>query len=998
MSRKKSKQRQSVPDKVRAEGSGPVQVVAEPSKKKFSKQKGPKAKPAAASDDDDAELVTKGADDALDAVAVNAVAESDSDDATAFLADADETKSRRRRKSSSDEVVEVSADDEDSTAADSHDVEAVVEATASVADADETKSKRRRKSSSDEVVEVSADDEDSTAAAAAPTASDAAEEVVEATASVTEMDAPKSKRRRKSSSDEVVEASAADDDSSSDTAGEVVAAPADVTKSKRRRKSSSDEVVEASADDDSSSDTVGEVVAALEDATKSKRRRKSSSDEAVEASADGDSTSDDLVSADAAALRRHESGSDEVVERKTDVGDVSADDVSDDVAVELSDDDQLVAAVDDDGEAEPLDADHADAEPLHADGDAIGHGEQWLAGSDDQLRAEGDGAGDDSPVIEGDDVVGAPITDEAGVEAALLPGTLSAVQLRHLIEALIFATDKPVTLQRLRQLTRVSDVARIEAALAELQEDYKDRGIALQQVSGGYQFRTNTAFSSWVQQLIAGRPVRLSRAQLETLAIVAYRQPITRPEIDEIRGVDSSNTLRLLLERSLIRVLGKREEVGRPTLYGTTKEFLDFFSLGDLRELPTLREYSELTAESRQVMSDRLGVPLDANGELVEPELTEDSDVETPELGNASIVESILAEHAAAEAEAEARYDLRDASAIAEAAMSGATSFGETSDSDDDAMALAGQMSSFGSKLPASEARSYVDAIRASVIDDEIDDVELSPDVTSETEDSMPMPESAEPSTVSTADVLISESHVADAPSLSPEPRMADGLAHSENPHVETPDISATAGQSDPKTDELVSIAAASNESTETAAERTTNDLNADDAMSTAGELMSESHEPYMADASIDVEIADSPSPRGDDHNAMPTADELMSESREPHEADSSDEAMLVADASIDSRDPQSEPHMADGLANPHVETLDTAADASIDSSRHVDAMSTAGEPMVESHEPHMADAAAVELESIERAAPHSANTAESALAVGDVSADSGRPTQRPPS
>jgi segregation and condensation protein B len=114
-----------------------------------------------------------------------------------------------------------------------------------------------------------------------------------------------------------------------------------------------------------------------------------------------------------------------------------------------------------------------------------------------------------------------------------------------------------------------------------------------------------------VQQLIAGRPVRLSRAQLETLAIVAYRQPITRPEIDDIRGVDSSNTLRVLAERQLVRVLGKREEVGRPLLYGTTKEFLDFFSLADLRELPTLREYSELTAENREVMEARLAAAED---------------------------------------------------------------------------------------------------------------------------------------------------------------------------------------------------------------------------------------------------------------------------------------------------------------------------------------------------------------------------------------------------
>ncbi len=196
------------------------------------------------------------------------------------------------------------------------------------------------------------------------------------------------------------------------------------------------------------------------------------------------------------------------------------------------------------------------------------------------------------------------------IAAAALPTGASAMepeQLRHLVEALIFASDKPVTVARLRQLTRISDVGRIHQALAELGDHYSDRGLSLQQVSGGYQFRTNTQYSGWVQQLIAGRPVRLSRAQLETLAIVAYRQPITRPEIDDIRGVDSSATLRLLLERALIRVLGKREEVGRPMLYGTTKEFLDFFSLGDLRELPTLREYSELTAESRQVVLDRLG-------------------------------------------------------------------------------------------------------------------------------------------------------------------------------------------------------------------------------------------------------------------------------------------------------------------------------------------------------------------------------------------------------
>src|SRR5204862_8279818 len=106
--------------------------------------------------------------------------------------------------------------------------------------------------------------------------------------------------------------------------------------------------------------------------------------------------------------------------------------------------------------------------------------------------------------------------------------------------------------------------------------DYENRGLILSSVSGGYQFRTRPQFSTWVQQLIAGRPVRLSRAQLETLAIVAYRQPITRPEIDDIRGVDSSATLQLLMDRALIRILGQEEEGGRPILYGTTKEVPGF--------------------------------------------------------------------------------------------------------------------------------------------------------------------------------------------------------------------------------------------------------------------------------------------------------------------------------------------------------------------------------------------------------------------------------------
>jgi segregation and condensation protein B len=212
-----------------------------------------------------------------------------------------------------------------------------------------------------------------------------------------------------------------------------------------------------------------------------------------------------------------------------------------------------------------------------------------------------------------DDVEAAP--DAAAAEADVAdaePAALDPAQLKALVEALLFATDKPLTVQRLRQLTRVPDLPRIQAMVDEIQADFASRGLVLQEVSGGYLFRTHPAYSAWVQQLIQGRPVRLSRAQLETLAIVGYRQPITRPEIDQIRGVDSGGTLKVLLDRHLIRILGKKEEPGRPLLYGTTKEFLDFFSLKDLRELPTLREYSELTEESRQVVEQVTGEPAPA--------------------------------------------------------------------------------------------------------------------------------------------------------------------------------------------------------------------------------------------------------------------------------------------------------------------------------------------------------------------------------------------------
>ncbi|MCL2776743.1 MAG: SMC-Scp complex subunit ScpB [Polyangiaceae bacterium] len=182
----------------------------------------------------------------------------------------------------------------------------------------------------------------------------------------------------------------------------------------------------------------------------------------------------------------------------------------------------------------------------------------------------------------------------------------SRAHLRGLIEALIFASDAPITTKNLAKLASAS-VEQVCNIVDELRHDYHGRGFHLDEVGGGLVFRTNVAYAPFIRDLTNDKPARLSRAQIETLAIVAYRQPITRPEIDDVRGVDSGPVLKVLLERDLVRILGKRDEPGRPIIYGTTNAFLEFFGLGSLKDLPTLREFTELTDESRRQYEDELG-------------------------------------------------------------------------------------------------------------------------------------------------------------------------------------------------------------------------------------------------------------------------------------------------------------------------------------------------------------------------------------------------------
>ena len=188
----------------------------------------------------------------------------------------------------------------------------------------------------------------------------------------------------------------------------------------------------------------------------------------------------------------------------------------------------------------------------------------------------------------------------AGGEAAdEAPVVLDASQMEPIIESLLFASDKVLGLAELKRLLGERDGKKITAAVEALLERRKGSGIEVVHVANGWHLRTNPEYARWVSKLLAGRPMRLSRAMMETLAIVAYRQPVTRPEIDQIRGVDCGPVLKTLLERGLIRIIGKKEEVGRPLLYGTTPEFLRVFSLGELSDLPTLREYAELSSEQQ---------------------------------------------------------------------------------------------------------------------------------------------------------------------------------------------------------------------------------------------------------------------------------------------------------------------------------------------------------------------------------------------------------------
>jgi segregation and condensation protein B len=176
---------------------------------------------------------------------------------------------------------------------------------------------------------------------------------------------------------------------------------------------------------------------------------------------------------------------------------------------------------------------------------------------------------------------------------------LAIPDLVPLVEALVFAAEKPLDAAQLADILEAEQMNIIQA-LDELAEFYDrhPRGIFLHQVAGGFQLRTRPEYADFLRKLGRRRPFRFSRAAMESLAIIAYRQPITRPEIEYLRGVDSGSVLKTLMEKHLVRILGKKDVPGKPMIYGTTSEFLELFGLADLASLPTLQEFSELTEDA----------------------------------------------------------------------------------------------------------------------------------------------------------------------------------------------------------------------------------------------------------------------------------------------------------------------------------------------------------------------------------------------------------------
>ena len=209
--------------------------------------------------------------------------------------------------------------------------------------------------------------------------------------------------------------------------------------------------------------------------------------------------------------------------------------------------------------------------------------------------------------------------------------------LKLIIEAILFAADKPLGLRDLHAILLEETPSEIKRAVEELKSDYEvlGRSFTLKEVAQGYQFRTQSDYALFILRMIKSSPNRLSRAAMETLAIIAYKQPILRQEIERLRGVDVGGILRTLMEKGLIRIVGRKNIPGKPLIYGTTKKFLEVFDLKDLDSLPKLKEIKALGSDENETGSSLEPEASPETGEEGDesdaPTLSTGEDISTPE-------------------------------------------------------------------------------------------------------------------------------------------------------------------------------------------------------------------------------------------------------------------------------------------------------------------------------------------------------------------------------
>ncbi|NUM79437.1 SMC-Scp complex subunit ScpB [bacterium] len=207
------------------------------------------------------------------------------------------------------------------------------------------------------------------------------------------------------------------------------------------------------------------------------------------------------------------------------------------------------------------------------------------------------------------------------------PIIIDGVDVKHVVEAIVFASTEPLPIEKIVECIQRDEISKatVKTVIDVLNKEYQDRGMAMRivKIAGGFQFATHPQYDKWVARLFASKAEKkLSQSSLEVLAIVAYRQPITRSEIEKIRGVNADWTLRSLMEKNLITVVGREDAPGKPLLFGTTKQFLEHFGLDAVSELPKLKEIEDILREDKEFAET---MEFDFSGNKVK-----DSNMESP--------------------------------------------------------------------------------------------------------------------------------------------------------------------------------------------------------------------------------------------------------------------------------------------------------------------------------------------------------------------------------